>query len=84
MVDIQDLSEFLTHAIKQAKPKPIGNVKQCKADRRSFWLEAIGELKVSEQEESQCRLHASNASYIEPTAEQAEAIIKQFAHPAKF
>ena len=52
MISNQDLSAFLANAIQQAKPKPLGNTKVCKTDRRSFWCEAMGELEVSEQEES--------------------------------
>lgn len=79
------LEEYLAQAIKRARPRANGNMKVCESDRHSYWLEAVSSLTRVEQEEGhRVVYHASYGSYVEPTAEQAEAIIKHFAFPAKF
>jgi hypothetical protein len=90
MIDATELGEYLATAIKQAKPKPLGNVKTVKADRRDYWLSAMAGLAVNEQEEKPHVLPtifhttASEAGYVEPSLTEAMKIIKANARPACF
>jgi len=90
MIDATELGEYLATAIEQAKPKPLGNVKKVKADRRAFWLEAVAGLAVNEQEGKQHVLPtifhttASEAGYVEPSLTEALEIIRANARPASF
>lgn len=84
MINTTELGDYLATAIKQAKPKPLGNTKPIKADRRNYWLEAVATLERPQNEVEQADRHVSHASYIEPTASEAMAIIKAFATPGRF
>lgn len=81
MLNSQDLSAFLATAIDHAKPRPLGNVKQCETDRRNWWLSAMAELKVNEDRERAIpptHFHSTADTHVKPVHNDGSHMIWEY------